>query len=76
MYSDSFLSFPLTLLTRCHFGLVTHNAHSASIHAGESHHNVLGIVGHDLKEIPLIHYLEVYMNKRGQFYKQKKLDYA
>ncbi|KAG7238024.1 hypothetical protein INR49_031378 [Caranx melampygus] len=48
-------------LTRSHFGLVTYDTHSPSIHAGKSNHNVLGIVGHDLEEIPLIHYLKTYM---------------
>ena len=57
------LTDPLTFgpsiisLTRSHFGLVTHNAYSASIHAGKSHHNVFGVAGHDLKEVALIHYL-------------------
>ena len=42
-------------LTRSHFGLVPHDAHSASVHTGEPHHDVLGIVGHDLEEVSLVH---------------------
>lgn len=44
-------------LTRSHFGLVTHNPHCASVHAGKSNHDVLRIVGHDLKEVSLVRYL-------------------
>lgn len=46
-----------SLLTRSHFGLVTHNADSASVHPGKSHHNIFGVVRHDLKKVPLIHNL-------------------
>ena len=54
----------IMLLTRSNFGLVTHNTYSASVHAGEPHHNVFGVAGHDLKEVPLIHYLKRCMKKR------------
>lgn len=53
----------IILLTRSNFGLVTHDAYSASVHAGEPHHNVFGVAGHDLKEVPLIHYLKRCMQK-------------
>lgn len=45
----------VVLPTGCHFGLIAHDAHSASVHAGEAHHDVLGVVGHDLEEVPLVH---------------------
>lgn len=51
------VSYSHIFLTWSYFGLITHNAHSASIHTGKSHHNVFGVVGHDLKEFPLIYYL-------------------
>lgn len=44
-------------LTRSHFGLVTHDSDSAAVHAGESHHDVFGVAGHDLEEVPLVHRL-------------------
>lgn len=47
----------LSLLTGGHFGLVPHDADSASVHPGESHHNVFGVVGHDLKKVSLVHNL-------------------
>lgn len=51
------VSYSHIFLTWSYFGLITHNAYSASIHTGKSHHNVFGVVGHDLKEFPLIYYL-------------------
>lgn len=44
-------------LTGSHLGLVPHNSDGAAVHAGESHHDVLGVVGHDLEEVPLVHCL-------------------
>ncbi len=61
----------IILPTRGHFGLVTHNAYSASIHACKSHHNVFGVAGHDLKEVPLIHYLHRSMKKGNLNYMQE-----
>lgn len=46
-----------SLRTRSHFGLVTHNADRASVHPCKSHHNVFGVVRHDLKKVPLVHNL-------------------
>lgn len=46
-----------SLRTRGHFGLITHNADSASVHPRKSHHNVSGIVRHDLEKVPLVHNL-------------------
>lgn len=51
------VSYSHIFFTWSYFGLITHNAHSASIHTGKSHHNVFGVVGHDLKEFHLIYYL-------------------
>lgn len=54
-HSERWQSF--SLLTRSHFRLVAHNANSASVHPGKSHHNVFGVVRHDLKKVPLVHNL-------------------
>lgn len=59
-----------SLHTRSHFGLVTHNAYSASVHPGKSHHNVFSVAGHNLKKVPLVHNLnrqmgEVVATSRG-----------
>lgn len=54
-----------SLHTRSHFGLVTHNAYSASVHPGKSHHNVFSIAGHNLKKVPLVHNLNRQMGEVG-----------
>lgn len=54
--STQLSSYPLLFkLTRSYFGLITHDPHRAAVHSGKSHHNVFRVVGHDLKEVPLIH---------------------
>lgn len=45
------------LLTWSHFGLITHNAHSAPVHPGKAHDDVFGVTGHDLEKVPFVHYL-------------------
>lgn len=55
---------PVSVLTRGHFGLVTHDAHSASVHTGESHHDIFGVVWHNFKEVPIIRYLDGCMKKK------------
>ena len=43
-------------LTGFGVGLVGHHAHCLAIHASKADNDVLGVAGHDLKEVPLVHY--------------------
>ena len=44
-------------LTRCHLGLVGHDAHGSAVHASEADDDVSSVGRHDLEEVTLVHRL-------------------